>query len=145
MNTPNTGSDREFSDAAPTPGRPLLVSLLAFILGVEAVALGVATVYLVIEILVAPADSVVSAIALAVVVAIAAVWVAVIAINVVRGRAWTRGASIVVQVLIGAVALGSFQGLGPRPDIGWIILVPAVAAVILLFTRPVSTHLAARD
>lgn len=134
------------SDQLPVISRtPPLVTLLAAVLWLEAVALAGASVFLIFEVLVAPADSVTSAIALAVVVAIAAVWVAVIAINTVRGNAWTRGASIVVQVLFGAIAIGSFQGIGPRPDIGWLVLIPALVVLILMFTKPVLAHTNHRD
>jgi hypothetical protein len=40
-------------------------------------------------------------------------------------------------VLQVAVAIGCFQGYFARPDIGWVLLVPAVVAVGLLFTPPV--------
>ena len=119
--------------------------LLAGVLFLEATALIAATVYLVVELLVARPDSVASAIALTVCVAIAAAWVTTIAVNTLRGRAWIRGAAIVVQVLIAAVALGSFQGVLPRADIGWILLIPAIAVVVLLFTKPVLAETSRRD
>jgi len=73
-------------------------------------------------------------------VALGAVFVIVIVIGTLRGNAWTRAATIVVQVLFGAIAIGSFQGIGPRPDIGWIVLVPAVAVLVVMFTKPVLAH-----
>jgi hypothetical protein len=122
-----------------------LVWLLAAVLFLEAAALAIATIGLVIELLVDEPDSFASAIALTVCVAIAAVWVTVIAINSLRGRAWIRGASIVVQVLIAAVALGSFQGILPRADIGWLLLIPAVGVLVLLFTKPVLAETSRRE
>jgi hypothetical protein len=86
-----------------------------------------------------------SAIALTVIAAIAAAWVTAIAVNILRSRAWTRGAAIVVQVLIAAVALGSFQGMLARADIGWLLLLPAVAVMVLLFTKPVVAAITIRD
>jgi len=121
------------------------VLLLAGVLFLEAAALFVATAYLVVELLIARPDSVASAVALTVCVAIAAVWVTTIAVNTLRGRAWIRGAAIVVQVLIGAVALGSFQGMLPRADIGWLLLIPAIAVMVLLFTKPVLAETSHRD
>ena len=54
-----------------------------------------------------------------------------------RGSPWVRGATVVWQVLQIAVAVGAFQGFFARPDIGWLLLVPALAALVLLFTPPV--------
>jgi len=39
-----------------------------------------------------------------------------------------------VQVFI---AIGCFQGLYARPDLGWALLVPSVLVIVLLFTRSV--------
>lgn len=113
------------------------VRVLVGLLVLEAAGVAAAAVYLVVELLIAPADSAISGIALAVVAVIAAIWIAVIAVNVLRGNAWVRGASIVVQVLIGAVAIGSFQGEAALPAVGVALLVPAVLVLVLLFTPPV--------
>lgn len=119
--------------------------LLAALLFLEAAALFVATATLIIDLLVERPDSYASALALTVCVAIAAVWVTAIAVNTLRGRAWIRGGAIVVQVLLAAVALGSFQGILPRPDIGWMLLIPAIAVMVLLFTKPVLAETSRRD
>jgi len=121
------------------------VVLLAAVLFIEAAALFVATATLVIELLIDRPDSYASALALTVIAAIAAIWVTAIAINSLRGRAWIRGAAIVVQVLLAAVALGSFQGILPRADIGWLLLIPAIVVMVLLFTKPVLAETSARD
>ena len=78
-----------------------------------------------------------SAIALAVLTAVAAVFLGYLAVAVLRGRTWVRGAVLTWQVLQVAVAIGCFQGYFARPDIGWVLLVPALIAVGLLFTTPV--------
>ena len=127
-----------------SPRHPLVTALSA-VLFVEAAGIAAATVYLVIEVLIAPADNTISAIALAVTAAIAAIWVTVIAVNVLRGNAWVRGASIVVQVLIAAIAIGSFQGIGAEPVVGAILLVPVVLVLALLFARPVVAATSRRE
>ncbi len=43
------------------------------------------------------------------------------------GSAWMRGAIVVWQVLQLAIAIGSFQGLFARPDIGWLLVDPGGA------------------
>jgi len=68
---------------------------------------------------------------------LAAVWLCFIAVSMLRRAPWVRGATVVWQVLQLAVAVGCFQGLFARPDIGWLLLAPALAALALLFTRPV--------
>ena len=134
---PLNNSPRQLPDTSRTP---VLVRVLAAVLAVETLALIGTTIFLIFEVLVAPADSVASAVALVVVVAIAAVWLGFIVVNTLRGNAWTRGATIVVQVLFGAVAIGSFQGIGPRPDIGWLLLIPVIIVLLLMFTKPVLAH-----
>ena len=123
---------------------PAVLVLVAVLL-LEAAALAAATVYFVIELLVSKPNSVGSAVAITAVIAIGAIWVGFIAIGVLRGRAWTRAAIVVVQVLAAAIAIGSFQGSDPRPGLGVSILVPAVVAVVLLFSKPVLAATSTRD
>lgn len=132
-------------DRASDGPRSRAIIALAALLGLESLALVGTTIYLGIEILTAPASSLASAVALTAVAAIAAVWVAVIALNVLRGNAWVRGASIVVQVLLIALAVGSFQGEGANPIVGVALLVPAVLVLVLVFTRSVLAATARRD
>ena len=119
--------------------------LLVVLLFMECALLAGATIYLVVELLTATAASLASALALTVLTAIATVWLGFIAANVLRGRAWTRGAAIVWQVLQGAVAIGCFQGVFAQPTIGWLLLVPALVVLVLLFTPPVVGAISRRD
>lgn len=132
------------ADVANDRPRSRSITVLAAFLWLEAVAIGATTVYLGIEIFASPSNSLASAVALAAVAAIAAVWVAVIAVNVVRGNAWVRGASIVVQVLIIAIAVGSFQGQGAEPGLGVALLVPAIVVLVLVFSKDVVAHTSRR-
>lgn len=111
--------------------------MLAGILFAECVLLVGITVFLIVELLIDTPTSYASALALAVLTAIAAIWVGFIAAHTLRGRPWIRGAAIVWQVLQIAVAVGAFQGIGARVDIGWLLLIPSVAVIVLLFTKPV--------
>lgn len=128
-----------------TDRRHPLVVILAVLLFAECALLTAATIYLVIELLTATPDSYPSAVALTILTGIAAVWLGFIGANVLRGRAWTRSAATVWQVLQLAVAVGCFQGLFARPDVGWALLVPAVVVLVLLFTPPVVAAISARD
>ncbi len=118
------------------PKSPLLVGL-ALLISAECVLMCIATVYLLVGMFGGGVDSLPSAIALAVLTTVAAVWLGFMAVGVLRGRPWVRGAVITWQVLQIAVAIGCFQGYFARPDLGWLLLVPSLVAVLLLFTPPV--------
>jgi hypothetical protein len=115
--------------------------VLAALLGLEAAAMVVLTVVLVVDVLVLPADSLASALALTVTVGVGAVGVIAVAVGLWRLRPWTRGAALVVQVLLGAVGLGALQGVFAQPAIGWALIVPAVAGVVLVLSKPVTAAL----
>jgi hypothetical protein len=123
---------------------PAVTALVAVLL-LEATALAVATVYFVVELLIATPSSFASAVGITVIIAAGAVWVVFIAAGVLRAQAWTRAAVIVVQVLVGAIAIGSFQGPSPRPDLGVILFIPAIVAVVLLFQKAVLAATTGRD
>jgi len=116
---------------------PPLVYVLAAILLAECALVTVVTVVLLVDLLVATPASYPGAIALTALAAIAAVWLAFIAVHTLRGSPWIRGAAVVWQVLQISVAVGSFQGVFQRTDVGWLLLIPAVAVLVLLFTKPV--------
>jgi len=116
--------------------------VLALVIFLESALLFVALGYLIFELASETPQSYPSAIALTVLTALAAIWVAVIGISVLRRQSWIRGAAVVWQVLQISVAIGSFQGVFARPDIGWLLLTPAIAVLVLLFTKPVLRHTA---
>ena len=113
------------------------VVVLSALIFLEAALVVGATVFLVFELLTETPQSLPSALALTVLTAIAAIWVVAIAVGVLRGRAWSRGAAIVWQVLQIAVAVGAFQGSFARAEVGWPLLLLALATLLLLFSRPV--------
>lgn len=123
---------------------PLLVALAVLVFA-ESALMAVATIYLVVEIIIDTPTSYASAVGLIVLTAIATIWLSIIAVNILRGRAWTRAATITWQVLQIAVAVGCFQGYFARPDIGWVLLVPSVIGILLAFTPPVVAATAKRD
>ena len=127
-----------------TVKHPLVIALAALLFA-ESAVLAVATIYLVVEILVANSASFLSAVAFTILVAIAAVWVGFIAANVLRGRAWIRGAAITWQVLQVVVAVGCLQGLFATPIVGYLLIAAAIAVFVLLFTRPVVAATADRE
>ncbi len=117
--------------------RPLTLIALAIVLFVEAGFLAVAAAFLALELVTEAPTSYASAVAILVLVLLAAVWVFLIARNTLRARPWIRSAALTWQVMQFAVALGSFQGVFARTDVGWYLLVPALLVLALLFTRSV--------
>ena len=123
---------------------PAFRTLLA-VVGLEAAALVVLTVALVVELVVAPAASIASAIALVLLAAIAALWLGAMVVGLRNRRTWVRSGIIVWQVLQGAIAIGAFQGVFRVAWVGWVLLIPALLALTLVLSRPVTAALLPRD
>lgn len=138
----------ESPERNPTPigGRRALAHvLITALLGLEAALLAAAAMFLLYELLVDVPTSYASAVAILVIVALAAIWLAVVAVGMWRGASWTRGAALFWQLVQIAIAIGSFQGVFARADIGWFLLVPAVLVIVLLFARSVMLATARRE
>jgi hypothetical protein len=133
LSKPEWGADTPPKEAARHP----LVVLLSAVVLLEAALLAAATIYLGVEIVVASPASLISAVALAVLVAIAAAWLAAVGVNVLRGSAWVRGAIVVWQLLQLVLALGAFQGLIAQPEWGLPLIGLAIFSLVLVFTPPV--------
>lgn len=119
--------------------------LLVVLVGVEALALAGAAVFLLWELAVDEPTSYATAVAILVLAAVAAVWLAAVTLGLWRGRGWARGGALFWQLVQLAIALGSFQGVFARPDIGWLLVVPSVLVIALLFARSVVRSTSARD
>lgn len=136
MNKP-PDQPRDALNTAPDarPARALVA--VAALLAAEALLLWAAAVWLIIELLSATPTSLASAAAILVLVILAAVWVSAVALGALRRRPWIRGAAVTWQLVQVAVAVGCFQGLYARPDVGWALLLPSIAVIVLLFTPQV--------
>lgn len=132
------GRDAARDRPAPSPGSVraalLTVTVLLF---AEAAGLAAIVAWLVFDLIVLQPSSFATAVALIVITALAAAWVTAIAVASVRRAPWSRAAAIVWQVLQLSIAVGAFQGLFARPDVGWALLIPAVTVVGLLLWPPV--------
>jgi len=115
--------------------KPALLYLLAALILLEGVALAAAAIYLVVEIITQPHDSLSSAIAYAVTTAIAAALVIVVARATIAGRPWIRGATVCIAILQLLVAYSIL--ITNVPILGWVLAVPALALLVLVFTKPV--------
>ena len=116
------------------PKSALLYALAALVF-IEGVACAAAGIYLVVEIFIAPTASLASAIALAVCAFIVAVGLVFFARATLRARPWIRGAVVCVAILQLLVAYSIL--ITKAPTLGWILAVPAVAMIVLVFTPPV--------
>jgi hypothetical protein len=122
--------------------KPALLYVLSALILLEGVAVAIAAIYLVVEIFAAPTASVATAIALAVVVAIAAAALGLLARGVLRARPWIRGATVCIAVLQLLVAYSIL--ITKEPTLGWVLAVPAVALLVLVFSSPI-TRATARE
>lgn len=144
MNRP--AADEPMPHAASASGgvRAALVVVNAVLI-LEAVALAAVAVWLVVDLVALRPSSYATAIALTVLVAIGAAWVGATAIASLRRAPWSRAAAIVWQILQVSIAVGAFQGLFARPDVGWALLLPAVTVIGLLLWPPVRLTYARHD
>lgn len=135
----NTDEDRANmpQDASDARGvRAALITVNA-VLVLEALGLVAVVVWLVVDLLSMAPSSYATAIALLVLVVLAAVWVVAVAIGSFRRAPWARASAIVWQVLQVSIAVGAFQGMFARADVGWVLLVPAITVIGLLLWTPV--------
>ena len=119
------------------PRRPAGVRVLVLLLAAEAALLWAAVGWLILELLTDQPSSFASAVAILVITVVAALWVSTITVATLRGRSWIRAAAVTWQLVQVFIAIGCFQGLYARPDLGWALLVPSVLVIVLLFTRSV--------
>ena len=137
-------SGADTSNTAPQV-RPRALVALAAVIFFECAVLVVVAGFLAFELFADKPTSYLSAVAILILAVVAAGWVFVIGMGALRARSWIRAAALTWQVLQLAVALGSFQGLFARDDVGWVLLVPAVIVLVLLFTPSVVKATARRE
>ena len=123
--------------AASAGGVRAALAVVSVLLVLEAVAVVALLVWLMVDLLTMQPSSLATAVALIVLVAIAAAWLTAIALASLRRAPWARASAIVWQVLQLSIAVGAFQGLFARPDLGWALLVPAITVIGLLLWTPV--------
>jgi hypothetical protein len=75
---------------------------------------------------------------------LAAVLLVLVGVGTFRGRPWSRTSGLTWQVVQLLVGLYAFQGQGAQPGLALVAIVPAVLAIVLLFSRPVREATARR-
>jgi len=116
------------------------VILSAALLAVESAAMIVVVGILIIDLLTQQAQRLDTAIALTVLAVIAAAWICAVTAAFWRGRSWSRAGALTWQILQIAVAVGSFQGVFAQPAVGWALLIPSLAVIVLLVSKSVVAH-----
>lgn len=129
--------DSSGGQATPESGVRTALVVVSVLLLLEAAAMVALVIWLLIDLFSLEPSSYATAIALLVLVAIGAIWVVTVAVGSLRQAPWSRAAAIVWQILQVSIAVGAFQGLFARPDVGWALLVPAITVVGLLLWKPV--------
>lgn len=110
----------------------------AIIVGLEALAvLAFAVFGLVTDILPGNAISLPAAITMIALYFAAGVWVSYIAVSLTRSKRWARSGAIFWQTCQLALASQSFTGRGANVLIGMALIVPSVAVLGLMFSKPV--------
>ena len=137
MNEARTSGESAAPEGRPGLHRPVLVVVLAVILAAEALALAGLTLWLVLELLTERPASYETALAILVLSAIAAVFLAFVTVHTLRMQPWIRAAALTWQLLQIVIAIACFQGIVADATVGWYLLIPAVLAVLLLFSPPV--------
>lgn len=141
----NESTPEAMAERAP---RTAVFRLLAGVLvGAEALIVVGLVIWLGISLFTTPAFSLVSGIALFVLVLLAAVGVCAMAVGILRDQRWARSGGVVVQILVLAVAFGAATGQFAHPELGLQIGIPALVtfAVLIAEIRSVGRADAAAD
>lgn len=119
--------------------------MLAALIALELAALTVVFVVLVVDVLVLPAASLGTALALVVTDGLAVVTLGAVLVGIWRGRAWVRAVAVVFQVLIAAIGIGALQGAFAQPGWGWPLIVVGIVGFVLLVSKSAKAWLSRRD
>lgn len=107
------------------------------LIAIEALALIGCTLWLLVEIILGQSRSIEAAGMLVALVAVAAIWVGLIALRIREGVRWARSSAVFWQTCQLAIAWGSFTGSNANAAIGIALIVPSVLVLALLFSKPV--------
>ena len=132
-------------DPSANARRPSSVWALLVVVGIEFAGALALAVLLLVELLTTAPTSLGTALALLVMAVLVVVVLGAILAGISRGRAWTRAAGVVVQVLIFAIGVGALQGAFAQPGWGWPLILIAVTGFVLLISKPVAGWLSSRD
>lgn len=133
--TTNAGANRESAGAGRKA--PWTLVALAVIVWAEVAMMAAWSAWLLTGFVTDVPESFGGAVLLLVLSVVATVWLGFAAAHLLRRKTWTRAAILVWQLCQTAIAAGAFQGIFAAPAVGAALLVPALAAGVLLFTPSV--------
>jgi hypothetical protein len=111
--------------------------IVAAIVALESLALYVATATFIYGIIAGDSRSLPAMLALTALIALAAIWLTYCVLALLQGKRWARSSAIFWQTCQLAIASASFSGVGANAFIGVALIVPSLAVIALLFTKPV--------
>jgi hypothetical protein len=114
---------------------PLVIASLTVLL--EGALLGFLGSQLLLALLAGETTSLTTSLALLALVLAAAAWLIFVSIKLLAGRRWARSAAVFWQLVQLAVASASFSGQFGSQAIGWLLIIPSVTVMGLLFTKKV--------
>lgn len=131
--------------ARKAPHLPWTITITYVVMVLQTTGLIVLTVWMLAELLWEASSSAVTGGALILLAAVAAVFWAIAAAGIRRGRRWARSAGVFTQLLLVSLAAGS--ALGEYADLGISCAVglPSLAAGLMLFTPSADRHFVAAE
>ncbi len=121
--------------------KPAQLLLLVTITGAESLAVAVFLAIGIINIIGGHEKSLALSAALDALIAAFVVWGVLISKGLWQLKSWARSSSIFWQTAQLAIAYESFQGETANPAIGWALIIPSVAVLALMFTKPLASLL----
>jgi hypothetical protein len=122
--------------------KPVQLKVLVAITGAETIAVAVTLILGIIDILTGNEKSLALSAALDALIAGFVIWGALITKGLWQLKSWARSSSIFWQSAQLAIAWESFQGgETARPDIAWLLIIPSVVVLVLMFTNPLANLL----
>ena len=122
--------------------KPAQLKVLVAITGAETLAVAAFLIFGIIDILTGNERSLALSAALDALIAGFVIWGALITKGLWQLKSWARSSSIFWQSAQLAIAWESFQGgETARPDIAWLLIIPSVVVLVLMFTNPLANLL----
>jgi hypothetical protein len=121
----------------PEQKRPFGLVLASAMVMLEGAFLGFLGSQLLLALFAGETQSFTTSLALLALVLAAAAWLIFVSIKLFAGRRWARSAAVFWQLVQLAVASASFSGQFGSQAIGWLLIIPSVFVMVLLFTKKV--------
>lgn len=138
MNTGQTPARGNEPTGTKPIQRPVFLVILSALLFAEGALMIVVFAWLLVELITTKPTSIASAIAVLVLAAIGVIWVLIAGVGSLLSKSWMRGAAVSWQLVQAAVAIGCFQGFYAQPALGWALLIPAIAGILLVISPSVT-------